>query len=176
MQLEALRSPQAPTPQPCVDELPELQPLTDDQILIEFGSTLWSALTAFGRDATFWAEMVEAANHIQSRRDLWAENREANLDRLKLGGLRDQLGKKVVVEGECWIWMGATTEGAPKMRRPGGGRAQAINARSWTVEQRHGVDPTRQRFRPTCGAGVCVHPDHMSWIHREPRVVDGGAV
>lgn len=51
--------------------------LSETDILIRHGVLLWDAVSAFGHDPTYLADMVESADLITYKRAMWAARSEA---------------------------------------------------------------------------------------------------
>lgn len=144
--------------------------ITEEECLQRYGPLIWEALIAFATDAEYLIDIVNAANIVQTKRDLWASRSEEFRERQRLSKLRNRLGEKVEVSGQCWVWTASTTKkGTPIMRTPGTGKQPTVAARAWAVEQWHGADETRWMIQASCGNGRCVSPLHATWRHVERR-------
>ncbi|KRF19411.1 hypothetical protein ASG90_20575 [Nocardioides sp. Soil797] len=133
------------------------QQITDTAILDTYGPLLWSAMVAFGTDPGYFEAMCLEATSAERKRHLHRE-------RWRLLAVRNRLGTKVELDGECWVWTAATTsKNIPTMKKPGS--SANVTARSWTVEQWHGADDTRWMIQASCGNRLCVNPEHATWRH-----------
>ena len=141
---------------------------TEDELLERYSALMWEALVAFATDPSYATEMCEAANLIDYRKQLMAETLRRREEERRLRALRERLGGKVTIDGECWTWTAATTgKGVPAMKPPGS--TANVTVRSWTVEQWHGPDKTRWMIQASCGNRLCVSPLHATWRHVDRR-------
>lgn len=74
----------------------------------------------------------------------------------------DRVRRRLVVDGECWLWTGATFRygyGNIRVRRDGRWRNQGTHIVMW--EEVNGPVPDGLILRHTCDRPACCRPDHL---------------
>lgn len=73
--------------------------LSEDEILATYGALLWTALTSFGEDPTYFVSMSEQANLIEYKRGLWDARAEASRQSADPVVVRDLTEKILISRG-----------------------------------------------------------------------------
>ena len=86
--------------------------------------------------------------------------RKEGLERLPIPFIERGLqADDYAVEGECWIWTRATSNGWPVYGSHK--RGQESSAHRFVYESTHGAIPVGGQVRRTCRKRLCVRPEHL---------------